>query len=128
MSRPVTTLAVFFLSFNLFAGMLMSTGVAATIGLDTRVGGGEAVRDARQTGQDVETGAPTGETLFGAYNVLSNQLGTIFGIIFPGLRMLYNSGVPAFLVGGPSTVGLLPPLFSTILAIDIISFFRGWGL
>jgi len=119
---------VFFLSFNLFAGMLMSTGVAATIGLDTRVGGGEAVRDARQTGQDVETGAPTGETLFGAYNVLSNQLGTIFGIIFPGLRMLYNSGVPAFLVGGPSTVGLLPPLFSTILAIDIISFFRGWGL
>jgi len=108
--------------------MLVSTGVAGMLGISATVGGSEDVDQAVESGDKVQTGAPTGETLFGMYNVLSSTLGSLFGVIFPGLRMLYNAGVPAFLVGGPTTVGLLPPLFSFILTIDIISFLRGWGL
>jgi len=128
MARPVTTLALFFLTLTLFSTLLSTTGVAAHLGLNTNVGGAEAADDAQAAASDVSTGAPTGETLFGAYNVLSNQLAKIFGVINPGLRMLYNAGVPAYLVGGPGTIGFLPPIATFIQAIGIISFFRGWGL
>jgi len=128
MARPVTLLAFGLLALSLWAGFLTSTGIAADIGLDSRIGGEEVEDQAAQATEDVETGAPSDETLFGLYNVLADTLGTIFGIINPGLRMLYNAGVPASIVGGPDTIGLLPPLTSFIKAVGIISFLRGWGL
>jgi len=128
MARPVTLLAFGLLALSLWAGFLTTTGIAADIGLDSRIGGEEIQDQAANAADDVETGAPTGQTLFGLYNVLSDQLGTLFGIINPGLRLLYNAGVPASIVGGPSTIGLLPPLTSFIKVIGIVSFLRGWGL
>jgi hypothetical protein len=128
MARPVTLLAFGLLALSVWAGFLTSTGIAADIGLDARLSGDEIQDQAQSATEDVETGAPTGNTLFGLYNVLSDQLGTLFGIINPGLRLLYNAGVPASIVGGPNTIGLLPPLTSFIKAIGVISFLRGWGL
>jgi len=128
MSRPITVLAFFFIALSLFSGTLYSTGVADTLHLDQRTGGGDAVKDARDTATSVESGAPTGQTLFGMYNVLSDQLASLFGIFNPGLRMLYNAGGPAWLFGGPATIGLLPPLASFVKFIGIVSFLRGWGL
>jgi hypothetical protein len=116
------------LALSVWAGFLTSTGIAADIGLDARLSGDEIQDQAQSATEDIETGAPTGNTLFGLYNVLSDQLGTLFGIINPGLRLLYNAGVPASIVGGPNTIGLLPPLTSFIKAIGVISFLRGWGL
>jgi len=128
MARPVTTLALFFLTLSLVSGMLATTGISEHLGLNNRVGGGESIDNAQQTASDISTGAPTGDTLFGAYNVLSNQLAGLLGLINPGLRMLYNAGVPAYIVGGPTTIGLLPPIATFIQAIGIMSFFRGWDL
>jgi hypothetical protein len=128
MARPVTLLAFGLLALSLWAGFLTSTGIAADIGLESRIGGDAVADQAQQATADVDTGSSSDETLFGLYNVLSNQLGTLFGIINPGLRLLYNAGVPASIVGGPSTIGLLPPLTSFIKAIGVISFLRGWGL
>jgi hypothetical protein len=128
MARPVTLLAFMLLALSVWAGFLTSTGIAADIGLDARLSGDEIQDQAQSATEDIETGAPTGNTLFGLYNVLSDQLGTLFGIINPGLRLLYNAGVPASIVGGPNTIGLLPPLTSFIKAIGVISFLRGWGL
>jgi len=128
MARPVTTLALFFVTLSLVSGMLATTGISEHLGLNNRVGGGESVDNAQQTASDISTGAPTGDTLFGAYNVLSNQLAGLLGLINPGLRMLYNAGVPAYIVGGPTTIGLLPPIATFIQAIGIMSFFRGWDL
>lgn len=122
MARPVTTLVVFFIAFNLFAVMLGATGVSAALGIDATVGGNDAVDD--QTSRDgVDSGSPTGSTLFGMYNVLSTQLSGLFGVIFPGLNMLNRAGVPSYITGG-----FLGPLFSIVIVIDIISFLRGWGL
>jgi len=128
MARPITLMAFFLIAISLFSGFLQSSGVAATLHLDQRVGGEDAVKDARSSTNDIDTGAPTGDTLFGMYNVLTKQLANVLGIINPGLRMLYNAGAPAEFVGGPNTVGLLPPLATFVKAIGIMSFIRGWGL
>jgi len=121
MARPLTTLVVFFISLNLIASALMGAGIASTLGLDANVGGDEAVDE--RVGNDVESGTSTGSTLFGMYNVLSGQLSDLFGVVFPGLNMLERAGVPSWITGG-----ILGPLFSVLIFIDVISFLRGWGL
>lgn len=123
MARPLTALVVFFVAFNLFATVLMSTGVAGAIGLDATVGGDDVVNQRVENAQEVSTGSSTGSTLFGMYNVLSGQLSDFFGVVMPGLNMLERAGVPPFITGG-----LLGPLFSVLIFIDIVSFLRGWGL
>jgi hypothetical protein len=60
------------------------------------------------------------------YNVLSSQLATLLGIFNPGLVMLNNAGVPAFIVGdGTGKIGLLPPLATIIQFWGIARFLRG---
>lgn len=123
MSRPVTTLVVFFVAFNLFAAMLMGTGVAAMLGIDAEVGGQQARQETVDNAKDISTGTSLGNTLFGMYNVLANGVSSLFGFIFPGLLMLERAGVPGWLTGG-----LLGPLFSIVIFVDVVSFLRGWGL
>lgn len=123
MARPVTTLVVFFVAFNLFAGMLMSTGVASTLGLDAQVGEDGEFDKTTGDASDIESGTPQGDNLFGMYNVLATQVGSLFDTIFPGLRMLNRAGVPAYITGG-----FLGPLFSVMIMIGTVSFLRGWDL
>jgi len=122
MARPVTTLVIFFIAFNLFAGMLMTTGVAGAIGIDAAVGEDDAI-DQQTSNDGLETGTGSGSTLFGMYNVLFTQLSGFFGTIFPGLRMLERAGVPMFI-----TSGFLGPLFSVMIFVGGMSFMRGWDL
>lgn len=120
MARPVTTLLVFFICFNLFAGMLMSTGTADAIGLgDTNVGGGDAEEE---VDTDVPTNDGIGDTLFGLWNALSNFLGGWAEYLTPGIQMLENAGLPS------EITGMFRVLFGVLIAIDVISFLRGWGL
>jgi len=124
MARPMVTMAVFLLAFSLFGQMLMSTGVAATIGIDTNVGAEETTSEVTAAANEsTETGSSTGDTLFGLYNVLSVQIGDILNILNPGMTMLENAGVP-----DPIVNSLLQPLATVIKAIGIISFLRGWDL
>lgn len=122
MARPVTLLVVFFLGANLFMGMLGAAGMGSMLGITTEVGGDENVSEITSKDQ-VNTGAPTGSTLFGMYNVLTGQITNIFHFIFPGLAMLHRAGVPSMI-----TAGFLAPLFSVLIVFDVISFIRGWGL
>jgi len=123
MSRPVTLLLVFFLSLNLFAGVLMSTGAAATLGIDAEVGGDEATDNLEGQTGDVPTGSPSDGTLFGLYNVVGGFLSGIYDYIFPGLSMLERAGVPSFI-----TDDLLGNLFSLLIAIDVAAFIRGYEI
>lgn len=124
MARPITTLAIFFISLSLFAQLLLTSGVAATLGLQTQIGGDEATAEVTQSAEgQVETGAPTGDTLFGLYNVLTSQLKDILAIFNPGLDMMANAGVPDVII-----YNLLMPIVSIIKIIGIISFLRGWDL
>jgi len=124
MSRPITTLAIFFLSLSLFSQMLLATGVAATIGLDANIGGDNAADEVTETAEgEVESGATSGDTLFGLYNVLATQVSNVLGIFNPGLRMMGNAGVPS-----PIINMLLMPIVSLIKFIGIVSLLRGWDL
>lgn len=122
MPRVVTLLIVFFVSLNLFAGAFMTTGLADTMGIDADVGEDEAV-DQRTGNRDVQGGTGTGSTLADLRNALGSQLADLFGVIFPGLRMLGRAGVPEWIIGG-----ILGPLFSVFTTILVLAFFRGWDL
>lgn len=119
---------VFFICLSLFGGMLQATGVDTHLGINNPGNTAEdSVNDARDNASSFDTGAPTGETLFGAYNVLSNTLASILGVFNPGLVMLYNAGVPAYIVGGPNTIGFLPPIATILQGLAVIEFFRGFS-
>lgn len=123
MARPVTTLLIFFLAMNLFAGLLMNTGVAADMGIETNIGGDTAVENTTSYANDtVDTGTSTGSTLFGMYNVLTEGVNTIISTVTAGHIMLAQAGVPT-----PIT-NMLNVMFGVVIALDIISFARGWGL
>lgn len=114
-------LVVFFLSLNLFSGMLISTGIAEDIGIgqQAEVGGDNNVESAQSSAEEVSTGAPTGQTLFGMYNVLANTLGEIRTIVLGGPAMLSNAGVPTFITSAMEVVMVL------VYAVGIIRFLRG---
>jgi len=123
MARPITALAVTMLALNLFAGLLMSTGVAASIGVGTAVGGDQAASETVDSASEkIESGAPTGSTLFGFYNVLTSGLSTIAGVVTAGPTMMANAGVP-----GEITT-LLQNIIALVYAVDLISFARGYNL
>lgn len=132
MSRPVTLIVIFLVAFNLVAGVANATGISDSLGLSTQVGGDDI--DESVPSDNVATGAPSGSTLFGMYNVLAGQLSRLFGVVFPGLAMLRATIIPNWIVGEPSAnrafekVGILAPLMVVLIVVDLLSFLRGWNL
>lgn len=124
MARPLTLLTIFFLTFNLFAGLLMTTGVAADYGMERAVGGDDAVDKAVNQSEDTKTGAPSGSTLFGMYQVLADGVSTLALPVTAGPQMLAR--LPLF----PAVIAntFLQPIIAVVYALGIISFMRGWGL
>lgn len=121
MARPINVLFVFTYSIMLFGLLLQSSGVAGMLGLGLQLGGQEAADSIEsETGGNVETGAATGETLFGLYNVLGGRLGALLAAINPGLQMINNAGVPAFLMQD-----FVIPIATAIKTIGVIFFLRG---
>lgn len=119
--RFIEVLVVFFLTMNLFSGMLISTGAAASIGLENQVetGGSEDADSVEEASEEVSTGAPTGETLFGMYNVLADKIGQLRAIVFGGPTMLANAGVPRFLTAP------MEAIIAVVYAVGLIKFLRG---
>lgn len=122
MARPSTFLVIFLVAFNLMGGIMMSQGIAPMLGLDSTVGENSEVDSAINETREVNTGTSLGDTLFGMYNTLARGVGAIFQFIFPGLNMLRRAGVPLYLT---NTLGTL---FSFVIAFDVMSYIRGWGL
>lgn len=124
MAKALSLMIVFFLSLNAFAGMMVTSGVGADIGLSGQLqtGGDQAAQQAQDESQEISTGAPTGSTLFGLYNVLGGTLGDLAVIVFGGPAMLNNLGVP-----NPIT-GLLATIISVVYAIGLMQFLRGFSI
>lgn len=128
MSRPVTTLVVFFLAFQLLAALFVGTGVAAMLELETGAGQTDACKAwenecGTQSGSEVPTGSTSGGTLFGMYTVMGDFLSNIYGFVFPGLAMLNNAGVPGYI-----TYGFLGNMFTLLIVIDVAAFVRGYNI
>jgi len=121
MARPINTLLIFLFSLTLFGALLQSSGVATMLGIGTQLGATDTADDVRETaGENVPTGAPTGDTLFGLYNVLGGTLGTLLSIVNPGLQILNNAGVPAFIMED-----FIIPIATVVKGLGLIFFLRG---
>jgi len=122
MAKLLPILAVFALCLNLFSGLLMTPAAAGTLGINPAVGGDQKVDQAQQQAGEFRSGAPTGSTLFGMYNVLSNVLSTL-ALPVAGLpNMLNRAGVPSQLTG------MMKIVLSVVYALGTVSFLRGYSL
>jgi len=121
MARPVTLLVIFFVGLNAVAGILTGLGVSDTLGLNSSPDS-DKIND-RRPSDNVQTGAPTGQTLFGMYNVLTGQLTQLLSIFTPGLNLMVRAGMPTWIRDQ-----LMIPLISTMTLITFLSYLRGWGL
>jgi hypothetical protein len=119
--KTLELLIIFTMSINLFSGMLIASGAAQDMGLggQVNVGQDDKVDSVIRESQNVSTGAPTGSTLFGSYNVLSNTLGRLRVIVYAFPAMLGNMGAESW-VTAP-----LEGLITVVYALGIIKFFRG---
>lgn len=116
-----TQLTIFFVAFNCFAGIVMGMGVAEELGINVETGNPEQIEQLSNTDQ-VDLGNNVGSTLFGMYNRLTQQVGTLFYSIAPGFKMLKmflpNIWIDLF----------LSPIAAVIVTKDIIAFARGTDL
>jgi len=128
MPRATTVFIVFFVAMNLFAGVFLSTGIAASLGMDDRIQTSDQVSqevdDRRaEDGAEIDTGAGTGTTLFGLYNsVLGGFIG-LFENVLPALKLLAYAGVPTWITGT-----LFGGMLGIVATIDGLSFVRGYDL
>jgi hypothetical protein len=113
-----TQLTLFFVAFNALAGIFIGMGVAADLGLNVQTGD-PGQFDEITDQDDVRMGNSVGGTLFGMYNVLTQQAATIFYSAAPGFAMLRN-----FLPNIWIDV-FLSPVASIVVTKDIIAFARG---
>jgi len=120
MPRPSTVLVIFVVALNVFALAMVGMGVDSTMGLDNQLNPSNDVPTDRN--QDLDTGSGAGGTLFGMYNVLSQQAEGVFSAIFPAIEMFRRAGVPSELT---SAFG---GLMSFVIFFDVLSFIRGWDL
>lgn len=123
MAKLLPTIAIFALTLNLFGGVLVTTGAAGTMGINPTVGGDDKVESATEQAEGFRSGAPTGSTLFGMYNVLSGVVSTLAMPVTGLPSMLQLAGVP-----GAITNQLLQPLLAVMYALGIVSFLRGYSL
>jgi len=118
--RISTQLAVFFIAFNLFAGMLGGMGIAGDLGINVETGDPDAIDEATEK-EDVGLGNSVGGTLFGMYNQLTGQVGVIVNTIAPGFAML-----KLFLPN--AIVDPFAAIAGVFVVVDLLSYARGFSL
>lgn len=120
--RVSVAILLFLVFFNLGTQILIvDTGIAADIGADPALGDTSDLDDAASQ-SEVQAGSGIGETLFGLYNALMNTLSGLWQKIFVGEQMLKNAGFPDF------WIDFVFGAMKLIVALDTISFLRGWDL
>jgi hypothetical protein len=120
--RISTQLAVFFIAFNAFAGMMIGMGVDDDLGVSFETGNPDAIETATDTEEnDVGLGNSVGGTLFGMYNQLTDQVGVLVNTIAPGFAML-KLFLPNSIVDPFATVA------GVFVVVDLLSYARGADL
>lgn len=122
MASAVRLLAFYFLAVNVIAGAIIGLGIDHTLGIDATIAGEDTTEEFDKSESELETGSPTGSTLFGLYNVVSDQLEGLYGTIYPGLKMLDRAGVPDWII-----YDMFGNLASFIIIMGLMSFLRGYS-
>jgi hypothetical protein len=123
MAKVLPILAIFALGLSVFSGLLVQTGAAATMGINPAVGGEDKVDQATSQAEGFKSGAPTGSTLFGMYNVVTGVVSTLTLPVTGLPNMLELAGTPE-----PITNRVVKPILMVIYGLGIASFLRGFSL
>jgi len=116
-----TQLTIFFVAFNALAGVVVGMGVAEDLGINAETGDPAQLEELGEN-DDINLGNNVGGTLFGMYNVLTQQVGALFYSIAPGFAMLRN-----FLPNIWIDV-FLSPIATVVVTKDLLGFARGGDL
>jgi len=119
--RITTTVVVFFIAFNAFAGIITASGLSDTWDTQPSAGEADALTEAQQEANDVSASGGGLSTLFGLIVSVGGSIGTIFSAALPGVDMLADSGVPLWFLGYATA-----PL-ALISAIELADWLRGIG-
>lgn len=112
---------VFLFALDLFAGMMVATGINETLGLTINPSGTGATDDIEdEYGDKQTTGGSTQETLFGLYNQVTATIGKLAEMINPGLSVLDNTGAPSWIFNQ-----FLYPIATLMKGIGVAFFLRG---
>lgn len=132
--RALTFLAIFFVALNSWGLLLQTTGVGAMAGIhgvnqecpdnptDAQI---ETIPDCSiedSSGNNIEAGSSTGSTLFGMYNVVTQQVMGVLYVVLPGLNILARAGMPGYIIG------FCTDIFGVLLTITGLSYLRGYDL
>lgn len=98
MGRAVLWAAIFLIAVNAWAGLLISTGIAADLGIQPSIGEADELDAANSSYEDVNPENSDDGTLFGFRLSLGNVFGEIVNTIFPAAGMLKAANVPGFIV------------------------------
>lgn len=98
MGRASTQLVLFVLILNGVGGVITGSGLGAALDIDPQLGGQDAIDEATEQANQFEPSQGLTDTLFGMFVSAAMLLSVMYDLIFYGLVMLMNLGVPAWLV------------------------------
>lgn len=81
-----------------FANALAASGFNDATGLDPEPGGEQHIEDTNETAASISGQNSGGGTLFGLFGAIASVFNNIVGIVFAGPLMLYNIGVPEWIL------------------------------
>jgi hypothetical protein len=92
-----TTILLIFL--NAGPALLVSSGVAADMGIDPSVSGDEPINQANEGMSNIEASGGSLDTLFTLYQSVTSPVRTVTDVVFAGPSMLISAGLPDWVVG-----------------------------
>lgn len=111
--KPSILIVLFLISFNAGGQLLIDSGGADYLGIDTEFGDTSEI-DTAQSQSQFQTGTGRGSTLFGTYNRLASFFNTIFNALMPGARLLKNA------VGHSGFSMLIDFVFTMLALVPVI--------
>jgi len=114
-----TNILVFLIVLNASATFVGVLPVAGDLGYQPTVGGGEAVAEAQDAGQQIQSERSSLDQFVGGIIAAAETLTTMLGVVVAGPRMLINLGAPAALV-----TLLAAPLY-IVVGLDLLQILSG---
>jgi len=123
--RVSIILLIFLILFNGWGGLMQEYDIDDELGINAETGDAQALQNATQSAQDIQTGQPLGGTLLGFYNsLLSTVEGMVTGLQ-PGVQLLVNVAPAGIAEDIIIWAGLALPI---IVAVDLLAYARGVDL
>lgn len=91
-------IVVFMFFLHAVPGLLLASGVAADMGIDPAISGGEGIDQANNELRDIEPSGGFAATLFTLYTSVTGPVKTLLDVLLGAEMMFIGLGVPSWLI------------------------------